>query len=344
AYLAFGLAALHPSMRTVGQRAVGGDLGLTRRRFGLLASTAFIAPTLLLLDHVGGLGGAPVAIAIASSALFLLALLRLGQLALALDAALSHSQGMKTALGRERDLLQTVLEQLPDAVYIKDAESRFIRLNSAAARVLGLGRDNRHEALGQNDFAFFPAELASQYFADEQLVVATGQPILNKLEPQSLGADQAPWWLTSTVPWHDDRGDVVGVIGVGRDITERRRLEEELRRSAETFRAAFAGAPIGMALIGPDGRTLQVNDALCAMLGYTATELLATTLRDLTHPDDAAANVALFERALAGEFGAYRIEKRYLHRDGHIVWATLSVSLVRDDQGGPRYFVSQIED
>ncbi|HET7092145.1 MAG TPA: PAS domain S-box protein, partial [Thermomicrobiales bacterium] len=156
--------------------------------------------------------------------------------------------------------------------------------------------------------------------------------------------ERAPWWLTSTVAWRDEHDRVVGVIGVGRDVTERRRLEVDLRRSEERFRAAFAGAPIGMALIDPAGRTLQVNRALCRMLGYAEAELLAVSLRDLTHPDDVAANSSLFDRALAGEFSTYRMEKRYLHQDGHLVWTTLNASLVRDDDGAPRYFVSQIED
>jgi PAS domain S-box-containing protein len=342
AYLAVGAAALHPSMRTLADGAPPDYAGMTRRRFAILASTAIVAPALLLLDRLVGLGGAAEAIAVASSVLFVLAMLRLGQLALALDAALAQSRSMRVALGRERDLLQTVLEQLPDAVYIKDADSRFVRLNSAAARTLGVCEQD--DALGKTDFDFFPAELATQYFTDEQQVIAAGQPVLNKLEPQSLDLDHASWWLTSTVPWRDERGAVIGIIGVGRDVTDRRRLEEDLRQSEERFRAAFTGAPIGMALIAPDGRTLQVNRALCEMLGYSEAELLATTLRDLTLTTDVPANRDLADRALAGELSSYRLEKGYRHKDGRVVWALLSASLVRDGDGSPRYFVSQIED
>ena len=110
------------------------------------------------------------------------------------------------------------------------------------------------------------------------------------------------------------------------------------------FQATFEHAPIGIALIDLEGRTLAVNRAACALLGYSEAELLATTLRELTHPDDVAANHALMRHALAGEIDTYQLEKRYLRKDGQVVWAILSVSLIRDEAGAPHHFISHLLD
>src|SRR5205807_2331684 len=117
-----------------------------------------------------------------------------------------------------------------------------------------------------------------------------------------------------------------------------------LRESEERFRGAFEFAAIGMALVAPDGRWMRVNHALCAIVGYTAEELLATTFQAITHPDDLDSDMEYARQVLVGSRTHYDMEKRYLHKGGHVVWVLLSVSLVRDDAGQPMYFVSQIQD
>src|SRR6267143_1800095 len=129
-----------------------------------------------------------------------------------------------------------------------------------------------------------------------------------------------------------------------KDVIERRRTEDALRESQERFSSAFKDAAIGMALVGTDGRWLQVNPALCALVGYTEHELLATTFQAITHPDDLDADLAFVRQMLAGEIPTYHMEKRYFHKQRHIVWILLSVSLVRDPVGQPLYFISQIQD
>ena len=117
-----------------------------------------------------------------------------------------------------------------------------------------------------------------------------------------------------------------------------------LRESEARFRGAFEFAAIGMALVALDGRWMRVNRALCGIVGYTAEELLATTFQAITHPDDLEADMEYTRQMLDGSRSHYDMEKRYFHKDGHIVWILLSVSLVRDDTGQPMYFVSQIQD
>ena len=120
--------------------------------------------------------------------------------------------------------------------------------------------------------------------------------------------------------------------------------EERLRESEERFRGAFKFAAIGMALVGPDGRFLRVNEAVCRILGYSAEELLATTFGAITHPDDLERDTAYARQLLDGSISHCQMEKRYFHKDGHIVWVLLSASLVHDSSGQPSYFVSQLQD
>jgi len=134
------------------------------------------------------------------------------------------------------------------------------------------------------------------------------------------------------------------IILLGIWAASRVKAEEVLRESQERFRTAFESSGIGMALIRPEGRWLEVNAALCSILGYTEVELQQKTFQDITHPDDLAADLAQRKRLLAREFRYYAIEKRYIHKDGHVLWVFMTVSLVRNAQGVPLYFVAQIED
>jgi two-component system, sensor histidine kinase and response regulator len=135
-------------------------------------------------------------------------------------------------------------------------------------------------------------------------------------------------------------------LEAARDSIERTVEERtaDLRESEERFRNSMENAAIGMALVAPDGRWLQVNAAVCELLGYTATELLARTFQDVTFPDDLESDLDQVRRVLAGEIRKYEMEKRYVCKDGRVVWALLNVTLVRDRAGGPLHFISQIQD
>jgi PAS domain S-box-containing protein len=118
----------------------------------------------------------------------------------------------------------------------------------------------------------------------------------------------------------------------------------ELVASEERFRHAFEFAGIGMAIVGLDGRWLRVNKSLCEIVGYAEAELLQKTFQDITHPDDLDTDLALLRELMDGGRRVYQMEKRYFHRDGHVVWIRLTASLVRDSAGAPLHGVAQIED
>jgi diguanylate cyclase (GGDEF)-like protein/PAS domain S-box-containing protein len=117
-----------------------------------------------------------------------------------------------------------------------------------------------------------------------------------------------------------------------------------LREAEERFRLAFEHAPIGIALVSPEGQFMRVNAALCELTGYSAEELGTKTFQEITHPEDLDLDLEYVHQVLAGERRDFQMEKRYFHRDGHIVWVLLNVALVRDSDGRPVHFISQIQD
>ncbi|MGL5064167.1 MAG: PAS domain S-box protein [Microcoleus sp.] len=127
------------------------------------------------------------------------------------------------------------------------------------------------------------------------------------------------------------------------ELSDRQRAQEALRESEERLRNAFDDAAIGMALVAPYGRWLQVNRSLCAILGYSEQELLAMNFQAIAHPDDLDTDLSQARQLLAGKIRTYQIEKRYFHKLGRIVWILLSVSLIRDAKGKP-LFIAQIQD
>ena len=128
------------------------------------------------------------------------------------------------------------------------------------------------------------------------------------------------------------------------DVTERQRAEAILRESEEKFRIAFENAPVGMSIVGPTGRFLNVNPALCRMFGYTREELKAGTFNDITHPDDIERGNRWVRRMISGDDSEPELEKRYLHHDGHVVWGSVRAQWVRDDDGSARMSIVHVTD
>lgn len=145
-------------------------------------------------------------------------------------------------------------------------------------------------------------------------------------------------------PMVDDEGNVFMIIPEGRDISALKEEREALRQSRQIFANAFDYAPIGMALLEPDGSWLQVNAALCQIVGYPLDELIQLTFQSITHPDDLEADLDNVHQILAKEIETYTMEKRYIRKDGELVWVQLTVSMVWNPDGSPRYFIAQVQD
>lgn len=151
-------------------------------------------------------------------------------------------------------------------------------------------------------------------------------------------------WIESTAQIVPGPNGELEIQSSARDVTDQRALSDELLASEERLRLSFEHAPIGKALVAPDGRFLRVNPALCAILGYSEDELNATDFQSITHPDDLDADLGHLARLLDGSATSFTMEKRYRHRDGHDVAAQLDVALVRDRDGAPLHLIAQIQD
>ena len=139
-------------------------------------------------------------------------------------------------------------------------------------------------------------------------------------------------------------GVVRGFFVLVTDISAVKRTETALRESEERFRLTLEEAPIGMAVVGTDGRFLRVNGALCAILGYSAQELVGMTFQSVTHPEDLDADLALARQLARGEIPRYSLERRYVRKDGHVVDIELSRSVLRGPDGQPLHFIAQVKD
>ncbi|GHA80830.1 PAS domain S-box protein [Cognatilysobacter bugurensis] len=139
-------------------------------------------------------------------------------------------------------------------------------------------------------------------------------------------------------------GRVLGAVCVMHDVTEVRAAQEHARLEAARFGEAFGAAAQGMAIVGLDGRFLEVNDAFCAMLGYTNDELLERDFQRITHPEDQRESRDLATELLLGKRRSFQLDKRYVHSEGHAVWVHLSVSVVRDSTGRPLHKVVLVQD
>jgi len=128
------------------------------------------------------------------------------------------------------------------------------------------------------------------------------------------------------------------------DVTERHHRDLALRKAESRFRLSFEDAPVGKALVGFDGRVLEVNRAVGRILGLEPDRLIGTHVAELTHPEDLGAETELTRRAIAGEVDGFSLEKRFVRPTGAVVWANVNVSLVRDDQGQPLHLLLQVDD
>lgn len=252
--------------------------------------------------------------------------------------------------------LQSIVEGARDVSVIGTETDGTIRLfNPGAERLLGYSAE---ELVGHHSPALFH-DLDEVEARGDQLSTQYGRDIRGFevfVDAARRGEAETRRWTyvrkdgerrtvsLSVSAIRDGSNEITGFVGIAIDLTEMIRKQQALEETEHRFRGAFEASSLGLALVAPDGRFLQVNTALCKMLGYDEGALLAGDFQELTHPDDLATDLDLVRQTLAGKIPGYQLRKRYITREGATLWAMLAVSLLRDPQGRPRYFVSQILD
>jgi PAS domain S-box-containing protein len=240
--------------------------------------------------------------------------------------ALQERESAKEALLASGRAYKTVMDNLPQRVFVKDRHSRYIFCNANYARDLGIEPD---EIAGKSDRDFYPDDLADKYRADDSRVVESGR--MEEIDERYLEAGKERFVHTVKTPVRDERGVVTGVLGIFWDVTEQRRAEEAVRESEERYRVVFEGASEGILVadLGTRG-FLYPNPAICRMLGYTEQELTAMSVSDI-HPKDALEGViSEFEAQARGE-KTLSADIPCLRKGGKTMYADISTTVVSLD-------------
>lgn len=254
---------------------------------------------------------------------------------------ISDRKRAEEALMDSESRLRLINDNMRDLVFHISSEGRFVYLNPSHRAILGY---EPGELLGRRaSHLVHPADAG--YFED------TVARVLSRQKPETAefryrhAAGSHLWLETDLNPLAGGSGGSTGgIVGTGRDITARKRMEESLRISEERFRSAFENAAIGMALVSSRGLWLQVNQSLCRMVGYDRRELLGQHFNSITYPGDLANSNKVLNKLKTGRIRSSQFEKRYVHKQRHLVWVLLNASSVYDPQGNLLYFITQILD
>lgn len=223
-----------------------------------------------------------------------------------------------------------------DMLCIAGFDGYFKQVNPAWSRTLGW---TEQELLSSPYFDFVhPDDRDATVRASRRLI--DGSPILG-FENRYRSRDGTYRWISwNSFPLQEEQL----MFGVARDITMRKDADRRLEESEELFRTTFEQAAVGVCHVDPEGRFLRVNKVLCDIWGYSREELRGLTHQQITHPDDLRSDLEQVARIRSGDLETYFQDKRYLRADGSAVWCHLTLSLVRDASGEPKYFIGVIED
>ncbi|PJJ83245.1 sensor histidine kinase [Mucilaginibacter auburnensis] len=240
-----------------------------------------------------------------------------------------------------KDLLQTTKEVAQIGTWEIDLVNRKVHWSAIAKKIFEVGPD--YVPLCENLIEFHPEGHSRQLIrAKLDNLIANAEAF--DVELQVLTAANNNKWVRIVAAPVIENHKCVRIYGLVQDIDEKAVTLNRLALEEEQFRLTFEFAPNGVALVSPEGRWLRINKNFCQLLGYSEDELRVTDFQHLTHPDDLQADLALVASVLRGERDGFTMEKRYIHKNGNIIYALLAVALVKSKNGDPLYFISQVND
>ncbi|MDP2211767.1 MAG: PAS domain S-box protein [Candidatus Aquicultor sp.] len=242
-------------------------------------------------------------------------------------------------LRENQQLLQGIIDNASSVIFVKDAQGRFVLVNHQFEKIFDISKE---ELIGKTDFELFEHAVAEEFTAHDREIFENGR--LLEFEETAPQKDGVHTYITIKFPLRDVNGDIYALCGIATDITNRKQAEEALRESENRFRATFELAAVGIAHVDLDGRFIRLNETYCNIVGYPRVELTRLSFQDITHPDDLEDDLRQARELLEGAINTYSMEKRYIKKDGSIVWVSLSASLVRSENGEPRYYIAVVED
>jgi PAS domain S-box-containing protein len=245
------------------------------------------------------------------------------------------------ALRNSETRLRTLVHTIPDLIWLKDVNGVYLSCNKMFERFFGAGES---DIVGKTDFDFINRNLADFFLEHDRKAMAAGKPTSN--EEWIIFADDGHRAFLETIktPMYDPQGTIIGILGIGRDITERKLSEKVIRDSEKRFRAIFDQAPIAIALLDMNGLLIISNSTLSKMVGYSNDELSKMKFTDFTYPEDIDTDMNQFIDLIDGKISNYKMEKRYVHKNGNIIWANIRVTILRDENGISHEIIGMAED
>jgi PAS domain S-box-containing protein len=234
----------------------------------------------------------------------------------------------------EQGLMQTLLDNIPDYVYFKDKNRRFVRASNFFRDLFGCSME---DIIGKKDEDLFPEEVAEETVSDDRHVIKTGIPLINKEEgSKSIGGGEH-WVLTTKLPWRDKNGNIIGLFGISREITDRKRAEEALRKSEKRYALATSVARVGVWDWNVQTNEFHLDPNVKAILGHSDEEIPNNleVWSTYVHPDDKQPVMEAFQDHIDGKTPEFVYEHRMLHKDGSIRWIMARGTAIRDAQGNP---------
>lgn len=243
------------------------------------------------------------------------------------------------ALLASEEQYRALFEGSPDAIFLADIETGIcLDANSAASQLLMMPRE---KIIGINQSLLHPPYIREdEYRRFKKHIKLEHKKITESLVLRSDGMEVPVEILTQVLTI---KGKKV-IQGIFRDIAERKKSEEKLRENEERFRKVFEGGALGMAFVNLDYKFERVNDTFCKMLGYKQADLIGQTFIDVTHPKHAESDIESVAQLLQGYIPYYKTEKRYIRKDGEIIWGSVTASVIYDENRNPLYFIAMIED
>jgi len=239
-------------------------------------------------------------------------------------------------LNDEHSMLRALIDNMPDFMYVKDTHSRFIAANAHVAH--GVGEDSPEKLLGKTDFDFYPRELARGYFEDEQNIIHSGQPLYNREEKCFDKAGNEIHILTTKVPVRDHMGRVIGIAGIGRDITARKKMENALREAEQRYRGIVDNAIVGIFQCTPDGCLLTVNPSMASSFGYDSPEEMVASLTDISRQLFVVPKLGVEFMLIMDRIGGVRnFECEVRCKDGRQIWLSMNICAIRENDAVVRY-------
>ncbi|MBX9905953.1 MAG: PAS domain S-box protein [Burkholderiales bacterium] len=257
---------------------------------------------------------------------------------------ISEKKAMADQLAQERQLLRTVIDAMPDRIYVKDSEGRFLLHNTANLKVRDLERHD--DIVGKTVFDVYPRALAEQRDAEDRAIIESGIPLLNReCETYFSNADQRTretrWNLTSKIPLKDASGRIYGIAGISHDITEQKRAAIALATAQEKLQTAIRSSNVGLWDWDLKTDRMQYSAEYKSQLGYEDTEVedSVDAARKLMHPEDIDRTFGLVAQCVSGATLNFDTEFRMRHKDGSYRWMLSQGRVHLDEQGKPDRFV-----